>query len=137
VKDHIPTSPFLFRIIKRAIVCLIGTLLLLALVIPAPLKDPGNLAQTPNPVKAAWFFLWIQELASYSKYLVYMIMLIGLFFLLLPFLPGIPEAKQAKWLPKDQQWVNVITLFTFLGILALTIIAMFFRGKNWAFVSLF
>jgi hypothetical protein len=137
VKDYIPTSPFLFRIIKRAMVLLIGTLLLLAFVIPAPLQDPGNLEKSPNPVKAAWFFLWIQELASYSKYLVYIIMPVGLYFLLLPYLPGISEAKQAKWLPKDQQWVNVVTLFTFLGILALTIIAMFFRGENWAFVSLF
>jgi hypothetical protein len=137
VKDFIPTSPFLFRIIKRAIAILIGTLLLLAFVIPAPLRDPGNLAQAPNPVKAAWFFLWIQELASYSKYLVYITILVGLYFLLLPYLPGIYEAKQAKWLPKDQQWVNVVTLFIFLCILALTIIAMFFRGENWAFVSLF
>ena len=118
-------------------VLLIGTLLLLAFVIPAPLQDPGNLEKSPNPVKAAWFFLWIQELASYSKYLVYIIMPVGLYFLLLPYLPGISEAKQAKWLPKDQQWVNAVTLFTFLGILALTIIAMFFRGENWAFVFLF
>ena len=123
--------------IKIAMVLLIGVLLLLAFVVPAPLQDPGNLSQAPNPVKAAWFFLWIQELASYSKYLVYIIMLVGLYFLLLPYLPGISEAKQAKWLPKDQQWINLVTLFTFLGILALTIIAMFFRGENWAFVYLF
>ena len=123
--------------IKRALVLLIGVLLLLAFIVPAPLQNPGNLEKSPNPVKAAWFFLWIQELASYSKYLVYIIMLVGLYFLLLPYLPGTSEAKQAKWLPKDQQWVNVVTLFIFLGILALTIIAMFFRGENWAFVSLF
>lgn len=137
MKDYIPTSPFLFRMIKRAMVLLIGVLLLLAVIAPAPLQDPGNLEKSPNPAKAAWFFLWIQELVSYSTHLIYIIMLVGLCFFLLPYLPGISEAKQAKWLPKDQQWVNVITVFTFLGILALTIIAMFFRGENWAFVSLF
>jgi hypothetical protein len=118
-------------------VLLVGILLLLAMVIPAPLNEPANITQTPNPAKAAWFFLWVQELASYSKYLVYMMMLIGLFFLLLPFQPGISEAKQAKWLPKDQQWINTVTLIIFFGISALTMIAMFFRGENWAFVSLF
>ncbi len=118
-------------------VLLVGILLLLAMVIPAPLQEPANITQTPNPVKSAWFFLWIQELASYSKYMVYIIILIGLYFLLLPFLPGISEAKRAKWLPKDQQWINIVTLIIFFGILALTIIAMFFRGENWAFVSLF
>ena len=123
--------------IKRALVLLIGVLLLLAFIVPAPLQNPGNLEKSPNPAKAAWFFLWIQELVSYSTHLIYVIMLAGLGFFLLPYLPGISEAKQAKWLPKDQQWINIVTLLTFLGILALTIIAMFFRGGNWAFVSLF
>ena len=123
--------------IKTAIVLLVGLLLLLAFIIPAPLQNPGNLEKSPNPAKAAWFFLWIQELVSYSTHLIYIIILVGLCFFLLPYLPGISEAKQAKWLPKDQLWVNIVTLFTFLGILALTIIAMFFRGGNWAFVSLF
>jgi hypothetical protein len=137
VKDYIPTSPFLFRMIKIAMVLLVGLLLLLAFIVPAPLQNPGNLEKSPNPAKAAWFFLWIQELMSYSTHLIYIIMLVGLCFFLLPYLPGISEAKQAKWLPKDQLLINIVTLFTFLGILALTIIAMFFRGGNWTFVSLF
>jgi len=137
VKDFIPTSPVLFRMIKRAMVLLTAVLLLLAFILPAPLNEPATMTRTPNPAKAAWFFLWIQELASYSTSLLYTIMLIGLCFLLLPFLPGISEARQAKWLPKDHQWINIVTLLTFLGILALTVIAMFFRGENWAFVSLF
>jgi hypothetical protein len=134
VKDLVPTSPFLFRIIKRAMLLLVGVLLLLAAVVPAPLQDPGNLEKSPNPVKAAWFFLWIQELVSYSTRMIYIVILVGLCFFLLPYLPGIYKAEQARWLPKDQQWVNIVTLLTFLGILTLTVIAMFFRGANWAFV---
>lgn len=134
MKEYIPTSPFLFRIIKRAMVLLIGILALLAMVIPAPLQEQANIAKTPNPAKAAWFFLWIQELASYSKYMIYVVMVSGLFYFLLPYLPRVREAKQATWLPKDQLWINIITIIMFLGILTLTIIAMFFRGKNWAFV---
>jgi len=136
VKDYIPTSPFLFRIIKRAMVLLVGVLLLLAVIVPAPLQDPGNLEKSPNPVKAAWFFLWLQELASYSTKMIYIIMLLGICFFLLPYLPGISESEQARWLPKDQQWVNIVTVFIFLCILALTVVAMFFRGTNWGFVSL-
>ncbi|MGA9176502.1 MAG: selenite/tellurite reduction operon b-type cytochrome membrane protein ExtQ [Desulfobacterales bacterium] len=136
MKDYIPTSPFLFRIIKRAMVLLVGVLLLLAVIVPAPLQDPGNLEKSPNPVKAAWFFLWIQELASYSTNMIYIIMLLGICFFLLPYLPGISESEQARWMPKDQQWVNIVTVFIFLCILALTVVAMFFRGTNWGFVSL-
>ena len=136
MKDYIPTSPSLFRIIKRAMVLLVGVLLLLAVIVPAPLQDPGNFEKSPNPVKAAWFFLWIQELASYSTKMIYIIMLLGICFFLLPYLPGISESEQARWLPKDQQWVNIVTVVIFLCILALTFAAMFFRGENWAFVSL-
>ena len=136
MNDYIPSSPFFFRLIKRAMVFLIGLLLLLALLIPAPLQEPGNLTRAPNPAKAAWFLLWTQELVSYSKYLVYVIMLAGLYFLLLPYLAGTPEAEKAQWLPKDQHWINILTLIFFLAISALTVIAMFFRGANWAFVSL-
>jgi len=118
-------------------VLLVGMLLLLAMVIPAPLQEAGDLTKAPNPVKAAWFLLWIQELASYSNHLVYIMIFAGLYFFLLPFLPGSPEGKSAKWLSGDQLWVNIITLVTFFGIFALTIIAMFFRGENWAFVCQF
>ena len=118
-------------------VLLVVLLLLLAMVIPAPLQEPGDLTKAPNPVKAAWFLLWIQELASYSNYLVYIMIFVCLYFFLLPFLPGSPEAKRAKWLSGDQLWVNFITLITFFGIIVLTIIAMFFRGENWAFVCQF
>jgi len=117
-------------------VLLVGALLLLAVIVPAPLQDPGNLEKSPNPVKAAWFFLWIQELASYSTKTIYIIMLLGICFFLLPYLPGISESEQAGWLPKDQQWVNIVSVFIFLCILTLTVVAMFFRGENWAFVSL-
>ena len=112
----------------------LGFFFSLGMVVPAPLEDPANIATVPNPVKAAWFFLWIQELASYSKYLVYAVLLVGVYFLLLPYHPGVPEAKKAEWLPRDQRVVNIVTIVGFLLITVLTIIAMFFRGENWAFV---
>jgi hypothetical protein len=134
VKDYIPSSPVFFSIIKRAMAILTGLLLLLALLIPAPLQEPGNLTAAPNPAKAAWFLLWAQELVGYSKYLVYVIIWVGLYFLLLPYLPGSPPSQRARWLPREQLGVNIATLLIFFGILLLTIVAMFFRGKNWAFV---
>lgn len=133
-KEHIPSSPVFFRKIKKAAILLSGGLFLLALLFPAPLRAPGSLAETPNPAKAAWFLLWVQELVGYSGNLVYALIPLGLYFLLLPYLPGNPEARSARWMPGDQWVTSVATLATFLGILLLTIIAMFFRGENWDFV---
>src|SRR6202043_336478 len=38
---------------------------LLSLVINAPLRDPANPNITPNPAKAPWYFLGLQELLHY------------------------------------------------------------------------
>ena len=71
---------------------------------------------------------------SYSNLMVYLILALGLVFLFLPWLPISKEADQACWLGKDQKIVNILALVSFLGILLLTVIAMYFRGENWSFV---
>ena len=85
-------------------------------------------SKTPNPAKAPWFLLWVQELVGYSSYLVYFIILLAVIFLYLPYLSK--PIDRAKWLPKDQLLINLITIFIILGIIVFSIIAMF-RGENW------
>lgn len=106
----------------------------LAALIPAPLQGPADISRVPNPVKAAWFLLWTQELVSYSGSFVYLILGLLVFFFLLPFVGGHSPCESARWLPSDQKIINILTLSIVLTIIALTIIAMFFRGENWAFV---
>ncbi len=36
----------------------------LALVIPSPLEEAANALLTPNPAKAPWYFLWLQEIVA-------------------------------------------------------------------------
>jgi hypothetical protein len=116
---------------------LVALLVIAAIFVPAPLGGPADITRVPNPVKAAWFLLWIQELVSYSKYLVYPIICLGLCFLFLPYLPGSPECRRASWMQKDQLAVSLLTVVFFSAILVLTVIAMFFRGENWALVFAF
>jgi hypothetical protein len=128
------SSKHLFRLIKLSMAFFCGAVLILAFFITAPLQAPADISRVPNPVKSAWFLLWIQELVSYSKYLAYVVAAIAVLFLTLPWLPPSRVADKARWFPRDQLLVNVMTLITFCFIIALTIIAMFFRGKNWAFI---
>jgi len=134
MKKYVFSAEGFFPLIKRAawVTCLV--LMGLALLFPAPLQGPADIATVPNPVKSAWFLLWTQELVSYSKYLVYLIILCALIFFFLPFLPGSPPAVRARWFGKDQHLATLLCLATFFGILILTLIAMFFRGENWSFV---
>ncbi len=134
MNGYVKSSPHFFRRIKLAFGAGLGLLLALALFIPAPLTDPAQIGRVPNPSKSAWFLLWTQELVSYSGSLVYLILLLGLGFCLLPWLPGISPADRASWFPKEQRGVSFFTLLCFVAIVGLTLVAMFFRGKNWALV---
>ncbi len=135
MSDYVKASPYFFRLIKIAFAGCLAMLLILAAFIQAPLQGPADVSRVPNPSKSAWFLMWTQELVSYSNAMLYLILGIGLTFLLLPWLPISPEAKTARWLCREQRSINALTLITFFGIVILTVIAMYFRGKNWSFVS--
>ncbi|MBC8018186.1 MAG: cytochrome B6 [Verrucomicrobia bacterium] len=133
MKDgYVKSSPHLFRLISRSMWLLIVALLVLAAYIPAPLQTAADPAVTPNPAKSAWFLLWTQELVSYSRWMMYPMIALGLVFLFLPWLPGQVRSHHARWFPPGQQAVSLLALIAFIAILALTVVAMVFRGTNWS-----
>jgi len=137
MKGYIKSSPYFFRLIGYAMAATVAGLLVLALLFPAPLQEPANLGVVPNPVKSAWFLLWIQELVSYSAYLIYLVIAGALLFLFLPWLPVSSPAHKAKWFPRDQRLITAATIALFFAIVALTVVASFFRGENWSLISPF
>jgi menaquinol-cytochrome c reductase cytochrome b/c subunit len=98
----------------------------------APLREVANPNLTPNPSKAPWYFLGLQELLRYFHPLVagvtipFIIILTGL--AAAPFIDRNPSTK-----PGDRKLA--ITMFTMLFMFGatLTIIGSFFRGTgyNW------
>jgi quinol-cytochrome oxidoreductase complex cytochrome b subunit len=56
------TIPYLVQIELAAAVALIAGVFLWAMTVPAPLEALANPAHPPNPAKAAWYFLGLQEL---------------------------------------------------------------------------
>ncbi len=134
MRGYVRSSPYFFRRIRIAMTLLVSALLILAAFIPAPLQEPANVGRVPNPVKSAWFLLWIQELVSYSKYLIYAVLALAAACILLPWLTRGGSEAHAAWLKRDRLPVSVAVLSAFAAICALTVIAMFFRGENWAFV---
>jgi hypothetical protein len=128
----VKSTPHFFRLISRSMYALIVILLVLAAFIPAPLQQQANPAVTPNPAKSAWFLLWIQELVSWSRYMIWPVALLGVLFLLLPWLPVGTRIHHAGWFQREQQTLSVITVALVTAIAALTIIALYFRGTDWA-----
>jgi len=132
--ETVPSSPVFFRLIRRNMLLLVVVLLLGAWLFPAPLQPPADLAQPPNPAKAAWFLLWIQELLSYSNRFAYLMLAGVAGFALLPLWRRQPPATAAIWFERRQWPVILLTLLTLAGLILLTLIASLWRGENWAFI---
>ncbi|MEX1046325.1 MAG: menaquinol-cytochrome c reductase cytochrome b subunit [Actinomycetota bacterium] len=129
--DRVNTFPHLM--IEEFIV-LLGMLALITVYstfVNAPLRELANPNLTPNPSKAPWYFLGLQELLRYFHPMVAGVtiptfILVGL--AVVPFVDRNPSNK-----PGDRK--IAITLFTILFMFGavLTIIGSFFRGPgfNW------
>jgi len=129
-EEYVKSDPYFFRIILISMFLVIFTIIILSFFINAPLKTPADPSSVPNPSKAAWFLLWIQEAVSYSNYYIYIVTLILIFYFLLPFLPIKTEPK-GVWFRKSHWLINSVTLIVLFGIIAFTIIGYFFRGEFW------
>jgi hypothetical protein len=136
VRHLVPSSPHLFRPVKRALLACVALLALLAAWIPAPLEVAADPANPPNPAKSAWFLLWIQELVSYDTLAIYAALALALLLIALPWLP-IPAVEHAAWFQRAHRPVAVLVLLAFLGLAALTAVGLFFRGSDWRLVSPF
>lgn len=128
------SSPVFFRLVKTALLLLVLLLLAAAPFVQAPLQEAADPGRVPNPVKSAWFLLWIQEVVSYSAWFIYPLLLLAFLFIVLPWLPGIQAPERARWFPKGVRMVAVASCAVFLAILMLTFVAISFRGENWTFV---
>lgn len=83
--ERLTTIPHLVRIELAAAAALIAGLLLFATFVPAPLEALADPTHPPNPAKAAWYFLGLQELLLHMHPLAAMILagalLLAAFFL--------------------------------------------------------
>jgi len=104
----------------------------------APLEQPVNVMHPPNPAKAPWYFLGLQEQVSYSAFWGG-IGVPGIELLLLILLPYFDRGKEGvgRWFARQRVWANVIFLLFVVVNITLIVIGTFFRGANWQFVSPF
>ena len=65
-ENSVPSSPFLTTRLLLVMLVTFAVTLILSLVFQAPLEAAANPEVTPNPAKAPWYFLGLQELVGYS-----------------------------------------------------------------------
>ena len=60
--EYLPYRPHLVEREKAVALAVIAAVLVVAIVFGAPLDEPANPGLSPNPVKAPWYFIGVQEL---------------------------------------------------------------------------
>ncbi|HPG15558.1 MAG TPA: menaquinol-cytochrome c reductase cytochrome b subunit [Microthrixaceae bacterium] len=130
-QDKVHVWPHLLVIeFVAALVCTVF-LLIFSWLVNAPLLELANVNQTPNPSKAPWYFLGLQELLTMFHPMVAGVTIpgMGIFILILaPYMDKNPSNK-----PEDRKFaVSLMTLFLmFWAVIA--IIGSFFRGPGFNF----
>lgn len=129
--DVVLAYPFAFYREGVAALATLLVMMAISLVWNAPLEEIANPAKTPNPAKAPWYFLGIQELVSYSAFFggVAAPALMILALLALPYVDTRPERRPSE--RKAAIWVFSIVLLANLAFIA---IGVWFRGEGWKFV---
>jgi quinol-cytochrome oxidoreductase complex cytochrome b subunit len=100
---------------------------LVSLVFDAPLEGIANPLETPNPAKAPWYFLGLQELLHYFPPIVAGVLLPGLVVLALVFIPYAKVNLDARPLWEGKGRTQVLAL----GAAALLLVALFGAFGCW------
>jgi quinol-cytochrome oxidoreductase complex cytochrome b subunit len=132
---------------RRAIIVTLGTIAVLSIMsvfLRSPLEEAANALVTPNPAKAPWYFLWLQEIVTLTTVKIGSftingaflggVILPGLLVGLLtawPWLDRSPSAAAGAWFPQSRRTQNIVFLVLVLIILTLTFVGTFMRGPYW------
>ena len=134
VDDKIHTWPHLVRGEFLVTIFVMVAMALWSLLVDAPLEEPANPARTPNPSKAPWYFLGLQEMLVYfdpwyAGVVLPTFIIIGL--MVIPFIDINPKGN-GYYTFKDRKW-EILTFYLGFHVLWVVtiIIGTFFRGPGW------
>lgn len=119
-----------------------GTMFLIvwAIYFKAPLEEPANPTWAPNPAKAPWYFLGLQEMLVYFDPWYAGVILPGLIvvgLIAIPYLDTNPKGN-GYYSYRERKMAIDLFLFGWLALwIYLIIVGTFLRGPNWTFYGPF
>ena len=126
VWPHLLVGEFVSLLSLMALVTIFSAL------VRAPLLEQANFNQTPNPSKAPWYFLGLQELLTIWHPMVAGVTIPGMGLIVLMMAPYIDKNPATK--PNERKFaICLFTLFLMFWAV-LVIIGSFFRGPGFNFV---
>lgn len=130
--DKVHTWPHLLVVEFGAALFCTAFLTFFSIFVNAPLLSLANVNQTPNPSKAPWYFLGLQELLTMFHPMVAGVTIPGIGLIILTMAPYIDKNPINR--PEDRKFA--VSMFTFFMMFwaVLVIIGSFFRGPGFNFV---
>ena len=130
--DKVNTWPHLMISEFTALLAMTAFLLVLSTILQAPLLEAANFNATPNPSKAPWYFLGLQEMLSYFDPQIAgvtvptVIGIVG--FMMIPYIDRNPSTR-----PSDRKLAIMMFTIFLAGCATLTILGVLFRGPGFNF----
>ena len=129
--DKVHTWPHLLAVEFVAALACTAFLFVFSWVVNAPLLHAADFNKTPNPSKAPWYFLGLQELLTMFHPMIAGVTLPGMGLVALILAPYVDRNTSNK--PEDRKWMtSMMTLFLMFWAV-LVIIGSFFRGPGFNF----
>lgn len=110
------------------------------IVLQAPLEEPASAVKTPNPSKAPWYFLGLQEMLVYydpwmAGVVLPSVILVGL--MALPYI-DFNKLGNGYYTFNERKFAILTFLVGFLPLwIGLIILGTFLRGPNWNFFGIY
>ncbi len=142
-RAEVPAIPPVVRRIAVVTMATVLAVTVLAAFIPSPLLDPANPEMTPNPAKAPWYFLWLQEVVADTTVRlgpvhvngalvggVVLPLALSVLLTLWPWLDQSPGSTAGAAFPRERRIQNAVFLTLALAVTVLTIVGLM-RGPSW------
>lgn len=129
--DKVNVWPHLLAIEFVALLVVLGLLIVFSVYQDAPLLELANPNEQPNPSKAPWYFLGLQELLSYFDPQVAGVLIPGLGLAGLALIPFVDRNRSTR--PADRKFAIMMFTFFVMASAILTIIGSFYRGPGFNF----
>jgi hypothetical protein len=132
--------PDLVYIELITMVILTAVLIVWSITLRAPLEQPANPVVTPNPSKAPWYFLGLQEMLVFFDPAIAGVILPALIILGLMAIPYLDFNAQGSgyYTIRQRRFAYLTFQFGFLQLwILLILIGTFMRGPNWNFFGLY
>ena len=130
--DKVHTWPHLLAVEFVAALACTAFLFVFSWFVNAPLLQAANVNQTPNPSKAPWYFLGLQELLTMFHPMIAGVTLPGMGLIALILAPYLDKNPSNK--PEDRKFITSLMTVHLMFWAVLVMIGSFFRGPGFNFV---